>query len=122
MAFAGQARGIRGRRTAVLSHADLKLRHVCADMERMKMNIEFDETDPAQVANGLVRMLTAALRLGVDVETKDGTYSVTNPGDEECVKRWIGPDGEYRRDVLQRRWVVKESTDPSGRKVPSPAQ
>jgi hypothetical protein len=86
----------------------------------MKMAIEFDEGDATQVANGLVRMLTAALKLGVDVETKDGTYAVTNPGDEECVRRWIGPDGEYRRDVMQRRWVVKESTDPSGRQIPPP--
>jgi len=29
--------------------------------------------------------------------------------------------GEYRRDVMERRWVVKESTDGAGRKVPSPA-
>jgi len=87
----------------------------------MKMSIEFDEADPTQVANELVRMLTLALKLGVSVEAKDGSYSVTNPGDEECVRRWIGHDGEYRRDVLQRRWVVKESTDPSGRQIPSPA-
>jgi hypothetical protein len=87
----------------------------------MKMSIEFDEADPTQVANELVRMLTLALKLGVSVEAKDGSYSVTNPGDEECVRRWIGHDGEYRRDVLQRRWVVKESTDPSGRQMPSPA-
>jgi hypothetical protein len=87
----------------------------------MKMSIEFDESDPTQVANELVRMLTLALKLGVSVEAKDGSYSVTNPGDEECVRRWIGHDGEYRRDVLQRRWVVKESTDPSGRQIPSPA-
>jgi hypothetical protein len=84
----------------------------------MKMNIEFDEADPAQVTNELVRMLTLALKLGVGVEAKDGSYSVTNPGDDECVRRWIGHDGEYRRDVMQRRWVVKESTDPSGRKLP----
>jgi hypothetical protein len=86
----------------------------------MKMSIEFDEADPTQVANELVRMLTLALKLGVSVETKDGSYAVTNPGDEECVRRWIGNDGEYRRDVMQKRWVVKESTDPSGRKIPSP--
>jgi hypothetical protein len=85
----------------------------------MKMKIEFDETDPAQVTNGLVRMLTLALKLGVGVEAKEGSYSVTNPGDEECVRRWIGHDGEYRRDVMQRRWVVKESTDPSGQQVSS---
>lgn len=86
------------------------------------MNIEFDEDDPTQVANELVRMLTLAIRLGVGVEAKDGSYSVTNPGDEECLRRWIGQDGEYRRDVMQRRWVVKESTDPSGRQVPAPAE
>lgn len=86
------------------------------------MEIEFDETDPGQVANGLVRMLTLALKTGVGVEANDGSYAVTNPGDEECVRRWIGPDGqEYRRDVMQRRWVVKESTDASGRKMPTPA-
>jgi hypothetical protein len=43
---------------------------------------------------------------------------VTNPGDKECVRRWVGPNGEYRRDILERRWVVKESTDPSGNKLP----
>ncbi len=86
------------------------------------MNIEFDEADPTQVANELVRMLTLALKLGVGVDAEDGSYSVTNAGDEECVRRWIGQDGEYRRDVLERRWVVKESTDPSGRQVPPPAQ
>ena len=85
----------------------------------MKMELEFDETDPTQVANGLVRMLTLALKMGVGVERNEGSYSVTNPGDEECVRRWIGPDGEYRRDVLQKRWVLKESTDASGRKLPS---
>jgi hypothetical protein len=84
----------------------------------MKMAIEFDETDATQVANGLVRVLTAALKLGVGVEAKEGSYLVTNPGDEECVRRWIGHDGEYRRDVMQRRWVLKESTDPSGRPIP----
>jgi hypothetical protein len=88
----------------------------------MKMNIEFDEDDPTQVANELVRMLTLAVKLGVGVDAKDGSYSVTNPGDEECLRRWIGPDGEYRRDVMQRRWVVKESTDPGGRKIPAPAE
>jgi hypothetical protein len=88
----------------------------------MKMNIEIDESDPAQVANELVRMLSLALKLGVGVEANGGSYSVTNPGDEECVRRWIGHDGEYRRDILQRRWVVKESTDASGRKIqPQPA-
>ncbi len=87
----------------------------------MKMEIDFDDTDPTQVANGLVRMLTLALKTGVGVEAKDGSYSVTNPGDEECVRRWIGPEGEYRRDVMQRRWVVKESTDASGRKIPPQA-
>ncbi len=86
------------------------------------MTIEIDDTDPAQVANELVRMLTLALKLDVDVEANEGSYSVTNPGDEECVRRWIGLDGEYRRDVLQKRWVVKESTDPSGRKIPAPAK
>jgi hypothetical protein len=88
----------------------------------MKMNIEFDEEDPTQVANELVRMLTLAIKLGVAVEAQDGSYSVTNPGDEECVKRWIGDDGEYRRDVMQRRWVVKESTDPSGRQMKPPGE
>jgi hypothetical protein len=87
----------------------------------MKMNIEFEENDPAQVANGLVRMLSLALQTGVRVEADEGSYQVTNPGDEECVKRWIGPDGEYRRDVMERRWVVKESTDASGRKMPPAA-
>ena len=87
------------------------------------MEIEFDETDPGQVANGLVRMLTLALKTGIGVEANDGSYAVTNPGDEECVRRWIGPDGqEYRRDVMQRRWVVKESTDASGHKMPTPAE
>ena len=81
------------------------------------MEIDFDDTDPTQVANGLVRMLALALKTGVGVEANDGSYLVTNPGDEECVRRWIGPDGEYRRDVMQRRWVVKESTDASGRKI-----
>ena len=84
------------------------------------MEIDFDDTDPTQVANGLVRMLALALKTGVGVEANDGSYLVTNPGDEECVRRWIGPDGEYRRDVMQRRWVVKESTDASGRRVPVP--
>ena len=89
----------------------------------MKMEIEFDETDPTQVTNGLVRMLTLALKTGVAVETNDGSYAVTNPGDEECVRRWIGPDGqEYQRDVMQRCWVVKESTDAAGRKLPPPAE
>jgi len=89
----------------------------------MKMEIEFDETDPTQVANGLVRMLTLAFQTGVGVEVNEGSYSVTNPGDEECVRRWIGPDGEYRRDVMERRWVVKESTDAAGRQMPpAPAE
>ncbi len=85
------------------------------------MNIEFDEADPGQVANALIGVLTVALKVGIDVEAKEGSYSVTNPGDEECIRRWIGQDGEYRRDIMQRRWVVKESTDPSGRKMPAPA-
>jgi hypothetical protein len=88
----------------------------------MKMTIEFDEDDPTQVANELVRMLTLAIKLGVGVEANDGSYSVTNPGDDECLRRWIGQDGEYRRDVMQRRWVVKESTDPAGRKIPASAE
>jgi hypothetical protein len=88
----------------------------------MKMSIEIDESDPTQVANELVRMLSLALKLGVGVEAMDGSFAVTNPGDEECVRRWIGQDGEYRRDVLQKQWVVKESTDPAGRKIaPLPA-
>ena len=88
------------------------------------MEIEFDETDPTQVANGLVSMLTLALKTGVGVEANEGSYVVvvTNQADEECVRRWIGADGEYRRDVMQKRWVVKESTDASGRKVPPPAE
>jgi hypothetical protein len=86
----------------------------------MKMNIEFEETDPTQVANGLVRMLSLALQTGVRVETDDGSYLVTNPGEEECLRRWIGPDGEFRRDVLERRWVVKETTDAAGQKLPAP--
>jgi hypothetical protein len=88
----------------------------------MKMSVEYDDADPTQVANELVRVLTLALKLGVGVETKDDSYSVTNPGDDECLRRWIGQDGEYRRDILQRRWVVKESTDPAGRKLPPPAE
>ena len=88
----------------------------------MKMNIEFDEDDATQVANELVRMLSLAIKLGVGVDAKDGSYSVTNPGEDECVRRWIGNDGEYRRDVMQRRWVVKESTDASGRQIPAPAE
>ena len=88
----------------------------------MKMKIEFDDADPAQVANGLVGMLTLALKLGVGVEANEGSYSVTNPGNDECVKRWIGRDGEYRRDVMQKRWVVTESTDASGRKMPRPSE
>jgi hypothetical protein len=88
----------------------------------MKMKIEFEETDPTQVATGLVRMLSLALQTGVRVEANEGSYSVTNPGDDECVRRWIGPDGEYRRDVMERRWVVKETTDASGQIVPPPAE
>jgi hypothetical protein len=84
----------------------------------MKMNVELDDSDPTQVANELVRILSLALKLGVGVEANDGSYSVTNPGDEECVRRWISHNGEYRRDVLEKRWVVKESTDPSGKKIP----
>jgi len=83
------------------------------------MNLEFEETDATQVANGLVRMLSLALQTGVRVDANDGSYSVTNPGEEECVRRWIGPDGEYRRDVLEKRWVVKETTDGSGHKLPA---
>jgi len=37
------------------------------------------------------------------------------------VRRWIGSNGEYRRDVMERRWVVTESTDPSGHRIPTPA-
>jgi hypothetical protein len=88
----------------------------------MKMEIEFDDADPTQVANGLVRMLTLALQTGVDVEASDGSFAVTNPGEEECVKRWIGRDGEYRRDVMEKRWVVKETTDAAGQKIPTPAE
>jgi hypothetical protein len=89
----------------------------------MKMSIELDESDPTQVANELVRVLSLALKIGVGVDAKDGSYSVTNPGDEQCVRRWIGRDGEYRRDVLERRWVVTESTDPNGQKLsPQPAE
>jgi hypothetical protein len=84
------------------------------------MAIEFEDTDPSQVTNELVRMLTLALKTGVEVNASDDSFIVTNPGEEECVRRWIGPDGEYRRDVLERRWVVRESTDASGRKVPLP--
>ncbi len=84
------------------------------------MAIEFEDTDPAQVTNELVRMLTLALKTGVEVNATDDSFIVTNPGEEECVRRWIGPDGEYRRDILERRWVVKESTDAAGHKVPLP--
>jgi hypothetical protein len=83
----------------------------------MKLKVEFDEDDPAQVTNQLVQMLGLALRLGVAVEVRDGSIAVTNPGADECVRRWIGPDGEYRRDVMQRRWVVKESTDAAGQRI-----
>ena len=91
-------------------------------MHHMKMQIEFDDSDATQVANELVRMLTVALNAGVAVDAKDGSYVVTNPGDQECVRRWIGSEGEYRRDILERRWIVKESTDPAGRKIPTPAE
>jgi len=84
------------------------------------MTIELDDADPTQVANELVRLFALALKLGVEVEAMDGSFSVTNPGDEECLRRWIGQDGEYRRDILQRQWVVKESTDPAGRPIPPP--
>jgi hypothetical protein len=84
----------------------------------MKMELEYDETDPTQVANGLTRLLSAALRLGVSVEPQDGSYVVSSTGDEECVRRWVGNDGEFRRDVMERRWVVRESTDASGRNLP----
>jgi hypothetical protein len=87
----------------------------------MKMELEFDDGDAAQVANGLVRMLTLAMQNGVSVEVEDGSYLVTNPGDQECMRRWVGPDGEFRRDILEKRWVVKESTDASGRKLPAAA-
>ncbi len=86
------------------------------------MEIEFDDTDATQVANGLVRMLTAAFQTGVGVETTDGSYAVTNPGEDECVRRWVGPDGEYRRDVMERRWVVKETTDGAGKRIPVAAE
>ena len=84
------------------------------------MELDFDESDPTQVANGLVHMLTLAIKTGVGVEANAGSYAVTDPGDDECVRRWVGADGEYRRDVMQRRWVVKESTDGSGRKMAPP--
>jgi hypothetical protein len=87
----------------------------------MKMQIEFDESDQTQVTNGLVQVLTAAVKAGVAVEAVDGSYSITSQTDTECVRHWVGADGEYRRDVMERRWVVKESTDASGRKVPAPA-
>jgi hypothetical protein len=87
----------------------------------MKLNVEIDDSDPVQVANQLVRMLALAHKLGVVVEVSQGSYAVTNPGEDECVRRWVGPDGEYRRDVLERRWVVKESTDPAGQRIPAQA-
>jgi len=71
-----------------------------------------------QVANGLSRLLSAALRTGVSVEAQEGSYTVTSAAAEESVKRWVGEDGEFRRDVMERRWVVRESTDASGRKLP----
>ena len=86
----------------------------------MKMEFEFDDADPAQVANGLVRMLTLALQTGIGVEVSDGSYSVTNPGDEQCIKRWIGPEGEFRREIMERRWVVTETTDAAGQRLPAP--
>jgi hypothetical protein len=88
----------------------------------MKMEMEFEDTDPAQVSDSLVRMLALALQTGVEVDVSDGSFLVTNPGDDQCVRRWIGPDGEFRRDVLEKQWVVKESTDPAGRKLPAAAQ
>jgi hypothetical protein len=88
----------------------------------MKMEMEFEDTDPAQVSDGLVRMLALALATGVEVEVSDGTFLVTNPGDDQCVRRWIGPDGEFRRDILEKQWVVRESTDVAGRKLPVAAQ
>jgi hypothetical protein len=105
----------------------MKLRNPKAPREErrqgsMKLNFELDEADPTQVANGLVRMLTLALNLGVDVEVQGDSFAVTNPGDEECVRRWIGRDGEYRRDVLQRRWVVTETTDASGNRLQTQAE
>jgi hypothetical protein len=87
----------------------------------MKMELELDDTDAAQVASGLVRMLTLAFQTGVTVDVNDGSYLVTNPGDQECLRRWVGPDGEYRRDILEKRWVVKESTNAAGQKLPSAA-
>jgi hypothetical protein len=87
----------------------------------MKLEITFDDADPSQVANELARMLSLALQTGVDVGVNEDSYSVTNPGDRECVRRWVGPQGEYRRDILEKRWVVKESTDPSGKKLPPSA-
>ena len=83
------------------------------------MEMEFEDTDPAQVSDGLVRMLALALAAGVEVEVSDGSFLVTNPGEDQCVRRWIGPDGEFRRDILERQWVVKESTDTAGRKLPA---
>ncbi len=87
----------------------------------MKMSIEIDEDDPTQVTDQLVRMLTLALKLGVNVDKSEDSFSVTNPGAEECMRRWIGPDGEFRRDVLQRQWVVKESLDATGKPLPAAA-
>jgi hypothetical protein len=88
----------------------------------MKLNIELDEADPTQVANGLVQVLTAAAKTGVSVEVNDGAYTVSSHGEgDECVRHWVGSGGEYRRDVMERRWVIKESTDASGRKVPAPS-
>ena len=84
----------------------------------MKLEIALDDSDPSQVATELVRMLSLALQTGVDVGMDEDAYWVTNPGDKECVRRWVGPQGEYRRDILEKRWVVKESTDPSGKKLP----
>ena len=88
----------------------------------MKLQIELDEADPTQVANGLVQMLAAASKAGVSVEAVDGSYTITSGAEsDECVRRWVGTEGEFRRDVMERRWVVRESTDAAGRKVPLPA-
>ena len=102
------------------SPATLKSPPPGAEKRTMKMEFEFDDADPAQVANGLVRMLALALQTGVGVEVSDGSYSVTNPGDEQCIKRWIGPEGEFRREVMERRWVVTETTDAAGQRLPAP--
>ncbi len=87
----------------------------------MKMNIELDEDDPTQVTDQLVRIMAVALKLGVNVDKSEDSLCVTNPGSEERMRRWIGPDGEFRRDVLERQWVVKESLDPVGKPLTAPA-